>query len=85
MSDHTRGVDDDFTALPLGALTDAALQRARDLGAEHADLRVERVRRSDLTLRDGRLSGSSDTTDAGLAVRVVVDGTWGFSATAELT
>jgi TldD protein len=85
MSDHTRSVDDDFTALPLRLLTDAALQRARDLGAEHADLRVERVRRSDLTLRDGRLSGSSDTTDAGLAVRVVVDGTWGFSATAELT
>ena len=81
----TREVDADFTALPLQALADAALQRARDLGAEHADLRVERVRRSDLRLRDGRLSGARDGTDTGLAVRVVLDGTWGFSAASDLT
>ncbi len=39
-----RTVDADFRALPLQALADAALQRARDLGVEHADLRVERGR-----------------------------------------
>jgi TldD protein len=81
----SRAVDTDFTGLPLGALADAALSRARDLGAEHADLRVERVRDADLSLRDGRLAGSGDDTDSGLAVRVVVDGTWGFAATTELT
>ena len=80
-----REVDADFTALPLQALADAALQRASELGAEHADLRVERVRRSGLRLRDGRRSGAGDSTDAGLAVRVVLDGTWGFSAAADLT
>ena len=78
-------VDDDFTSLPLRALADAALQRARDLGAEHADLRVERVRDAGVRLRDGRLAGSGDGTDSGLAVRVVVDGTWGFAATDRLT
>ncbi len=82
---NSRRVDDDFRALPLTALADAALQRARDLGAEHADLRVERVRSSDLTLRDARRAGGGDSTDSGLAVRVVVDGTWGFSAAADLT
>ena len=85
MSRPTRGVDADFTDLPLKSLADTALQRARELGAEHADLRVERVRRSDLRVRDARLAGAGDSTDAGLALRVVLDGTWGFSATAELT
>jgi TldD protein len=80
-----RTVDADFRALPLEALADAALQRARDLGAEHADLRVERVRSSNVRLRDAQLAGGGDTTDSGLAVRVVVDGTWGFSAAADLT
>ncbi len=80
-----REVDGDFTDLPLQALADAALQRARDLGAEHADLRVERVRRGDLRLHDGRRAGAGDSTDAGLAVRVVLDGTWGFCAAADLS
>src|SRR6185312_16105160 len=71
----------DFQAFPLPALADAALQRAADLGAAHADLRVQRVRESVLRLRDGHLSTSTDSTDSGLAVRVLVDGVWGFAAT----
>ena len=81
----SRQVDEDFTALPLQALADAALQRASDLGADHADLRVERVRRGALRLHDARRSGAGDSTDVGLAVRVVLDGTWGFSAASDLT
>jgi TldD protein len=78
-------VDDDFRDLPLSGLADAALQRARELGAEHADLRVERVRSASLHLHDAQRSGGGDSTDSGLAVRVVVDGAWGFSASADLT
>ncbi len=78
-------VDEDFRGLPLDVLADAALQRARDLGAEHADLRVERIRSRSLSLRDARPAGGGQSTDSGLAVRVVVQGTWGFSATARLT
>ena len=37
-------IDPTFVALPLRALADAALARARALGAEHADFRLERVR-----------------------------------------
>ena len=44
-----RTVDESFLALPLSALTDAALTRARDLGCEHADLRVERIRTQTIT------------------------------------
>jgi TldD protein len=78
-------VDESFVALPLRALADAGLARARALGAEHADVRVERVRSADLHLRDGRPAGSSDTTDLGLAVRVVHGGAWGFAAGVDLT
>ncbi|MFI1091539.1 TldD/PmbA family protein [Streptomyces sp. NPDC020917] len=78
-------VDQSFLALPLQALADAALARARALGADHADFRLERVRSADWRLRDGRLAGSADTTDLGFAVRVVHGGAWGFASGVDLT
>ncbi|NEA47477.1 TldD/PmbA family protein [Streptomyces sp. SID10815] len=80
---HT--IDEAFTALPLRALADAALARARALGAEHADFRLERVRDASLRLRDARPAGSSDSTDLGYAVRVVHGGAWGFASGVDLT
>ncbi|MDQ0403012.1 MULTISPECIES: TldD/PmbA family protein [unclassified Streptomyces] len=78
-------IDEAFTALPLRALADAALARARALGAEHADFRLERVRNASWRLRDAKPAGSSDTTDLGYAVRVVHGGTWGFASGVDLT
>ncbi|MDQ6937392.1 MAG: TldD/PmbA family protein [Actinomycetota bacterium] len=78
-------VDPHFTALALADLADAALSRAADAGAEYADVRVGRVRSGWLSLRDAKPDSSGDDVDLGLSVRVVVDGTWGFAATAELT
>ena len=78
-------VDQSFLALPLRALADAALARARALGAEHADFRLERVRSASWRLRDARPAGSSDTTDLGYAVRVVHSGAWGFASGVDLT
>ncbi|MFS0691968.1 TldD/PmbA family protein [Streptomyces nitrosporeus] len=78
-------VDQSFLALPLRALADAALARARALGAAHADFRFERVRSASWRLRDARLSGSSDSTDLGYAVRVVHGGAWGFASGVDLT
>jgi TldD protein len=78
-------IDPEFTAYPLRELAAAALERAAQLGAEHADFRAERIRGQQIGLSDGRLETLFDTDDAGLAVRVVVDGTWGFAAAADLT
>ncbi|MER6270076.1 TldD/PmbA family protein [Streptomyces sp900105755] len=78
-------IDEAFTALPLRALADAALARARALGAEHADFRFERVRSASWSFRDAKPAGSSDTTDLGYAVRVVHGGTWGFASGVDLT
>src|SRR3712207_6592024 len=80
-----RDVDASFLALPLSALTEAALTRAVDLGCEHADLRVERIRTQSINLRDARLEALADGEDLGLAVRVVHEGTWGFAAGVVLT
>ncbi|MGK5628075.1 TldD/PmbA family protein [Streptomyces sp. URMC 123] len=78
-------IDESFLALPLRALADAALARARALGAEHADFRFERVRSASWRLRDAKPAGSSDTTDLGYAVRVVHGGSWGFASGVDLT
>lgn len=78
-------VDPEFLALPLGKLAAAALERARDFHAEHAGFRLERLRSQRLTLRDGLLLDASEGDDIGFAVRVVIDGTWGFAAGNGLT
>jgi len=80
-----RTVDESFLALPLSALSEAALTRAVDLGCEHADIRVERIRTQTISLRDARPESFSDDEDLGLAVRVVHEGTWGFAAGVVLT
>ncbi|MEU8914214.1 TldD/PmbA family protein [Streptomyces nigrescens] len=78
-------VDETFLALPLHALADAALARARALGSDHADFRLERIRSASWRLRDARPSGTSDITDLGYAVRVVHGGAWGFASGVDLT
>ena len=85
MDDQNARIDAEFTALPLSELADAALEAARALGAGHADFRVERVRGQRITLADARLQSLSDGDDSGLAVRVIVDGTWGFASAVDLT
>ncbi len=78
-------IDPAFRALPLRALADAALGRARELGAQHADVRIEQITTQSIELRDGSVTGVSDGTTVGLAVRVIVDGVWGFASHGELS
>ena len=78
-------IDAAFLALPMRALADAALTRAQELGVDHADFRLERIRGQQMSLRDGRLEGTHDGEDVGFGVRVVHEGTWGFAAAVELT
>ena len=85
VSDAARRVDADFTDLPLAALADAGLSAARAAGAGHADVRVQRQRTGYTVLRDGRTASDSDDVDSGVAVRVLLDGVWGFAASDDLT
>src|SRR4029453_4867334 len=63
----------------------AALTRAVDLGCEHADLRVERIRTQVISPRAARPESLSDSGGLGVWVGVVPEGTWGFAAGVALT
>ena len=79
-----RRVDADFVGLPRHELADAALTAATTAGATYADLRIHRITTEIVQLRDGELETSVVNREIGLAVRVIVDGTWGFASHAEL-
>jgi TldD protein len=72
-------IDPQFTDLPLTALADAALAAAPQAGASYG-LPVRGLMTADLTIRDTAVQSSADAVSTGYAVRVIVDGTWGFAA-----
>ena len=51
----------------------------------HADFRFERNRYQYFSVRDGALEGAQDGEDLGFAVRVILDGAWGFASGVALT
>jgi TldD protein len=69
----------------LHAISDAALAAATAASCSAAEVRVERIRSQSLRLRDTAVEGTSDDTDFGLGVRVVVDGAVGFAATVDVS
>ncbi|HEY9267327.1 MAG TPA: DNA gyrase modulator, partial [Mycobacterium sp.] len=80
----SRRIDADFLALPRHQLADAALTAAVQAGASYADLRIHAIRTETIQLRDGALETAVLEHEIGLAVRVIVDGTWGFASHAEI-
>jgi TldD protein len=66
-------------------LAERALNAAEMAGAGYADFRVGRYRNQSVGTRDQRVTGLSDNESLGFGIRVLVDGTWGFSASGELT
>jgi TldD protein len=79
-----RRIDADFLELPRHQLADAALSAAVDAGASYADLRIHAITTEIVQLRDGELETAVVNREIGQAVRVIVDGTWGFASHAEL-
>ena len=78
-------IDPTFVTLPYERLGQVALERARDFGVTHADFRLERNRYQYFSVRDGALEGAQDAEDLGFAVRVLLDGAWGFASGVALT
>jgi TldD protein len=78
-------IDPAFVALPREALASAALDRAADFKVSHCDVRIEQIRSQSVSLQDAQLVDASTETDLGIAVRVVLDGTWGFASGIALT
>lgn len=78
-------VDPDFLALPLQAVSDAAISTATSLGASHVDVRIERLRSGYIALQDTNIETQSDDTTSGVGVRVIVNGAWGFASSPEIS
>ena len=78
-------VDEDFLALPLASVSDAAISAAKAAGASHVDVRIERTRTGYLSLRDAKPETQSDETNFGIGVRVIVNGAWGFASSPDVS
>ena len=79
----------DIFAMPpageLADLADAALASAKKAGASYADIRINRYRVQFIFTRDRRVQNIVNTEDYGFGVRVIVDGTWGFASSSQVT
>ena len=62
-----------------------ALERARALGCDHAEVRVERIRTQLVVLRDGTVQTVVDDVELGAGMRVVRRGGLGFAGGDELS
>ncbi|MBX2945296.1 MAG: TldD/PmbA family protein [Cyclobacteriaceae bacterium] len=66
-------------------LADVALNTARSLGATYADVRIGRYLNQFITTRENRVQNITNTESFGTGIRVIVNGTWGFAATNNVT
>src|SRR5476649_2076631 len=62
-----------------------ALNAARMGGAEFADARIGRYRNNFVITREQQIVNVVDTDTLGVGVRVLVNGTWGFGASRDLS
>jgi TldD protein len=60
-----------------------ALDAAKSAGAGYADARWVEAERQELSVKQGHVDGLEEDSSAGLGVRVLVDGAWGFASTSE--
>ncbi len=66
-------------------IADWALNTAAQRGAAYCDLRVVDERNCMLATKNGAVGHASESESLGVGIRVIVNGSWGFAATEELT
>jgi TldD protein len=74
-----------FAEVNKNALADASLQTAKRLGATYSDIRINRYRSESVSTRERQVQNVSRNENFGFGVRVLVNGTWGFSASPLVT
>ncbi len=62
-----------------------AIDAARAAGASYADCRISSARSQNIGTRERRVTNIGDNETFGFGVRVMVEGTWGFAASSELS
>ena len=66
-------------------LADIALNAARAKGATYTDVRIGRYLRQNVSTREKNVQNISNSETFGVGIRVIANGTWGFSATSDVT
>ncbi|PZX55587.1 TldD/PmbA family protein [Algoriphagus chordae] len=66
-------------------LSDIALNAARSKGATYTDVRIGRYLRQNVSTREKNVQNISNSETFGVGIRVIANGTWGFSATSDVT
>ena len=66
-------------------LADIALNAAKAKGATYADVRIGRYLNQFITTQEKRVDNIVNTESAGVGVRVIANGTWGFASTSNMT
>lgn len=65
-------------------LINLALDTVNALGATYADVRLIRGQNEDITIKNQRVEVLKREEDAGIGIRAIAQGCWGFAATAKL-
>jgi TldD protein len=66
-------------------MADAALNAAKSKGATYADVRIGRYLQQYLFTREKQVQNIVNAESYGVGIRVLVEGTWGFAATNNMT
>ncbi len=61
----------------LSKLSDVAVQK---FGADHAEVRAQKLAKTMLTVKEGRVEAAKQGIEDGVALRVLVNGAWGFAS-----
>jgi TldD protein len=65
-------------------LSEIALNLTKGKGATYSDIRIEKREDENLSVKNGSPELIDKSTDFGFGIRVIVDGAWGFAASADL-
>lgn len=65
----------------LVRLSDLAVQK---FGAEHVEIRAQHLSKTMLTVKENRVEATKQGIEEGVALRVLVNGAWGFSSVGSL-
>ncbi|HAI76281.1 MAG TPA: TldD protein [Microscillaceae bacterium] len=66
-------------------LADVALNAAKSKGASYADVRIGRYLNQFVVTREDKVENIVNTESYGVGIRVIVNGTWGFASTNDVT
>ncbi|MHB1459099.1 MAG: TldD/PmbA family protein [Armatimonadota bacterium] len=64
-------------------ITEKALRRILDNGAEYGDIRIVKGQSEAIEVKNGKVDSLSSDSNSGFGIRVIADGAWGFASSCD--